>query len=127
MAKQEFLRFQKGDFLAIAIVAVLAVLVALCFLPKGSNSPVQAQIYQSGDLIMTVPLEEDASFTITGKYTNVITVADGRIAVSASDCPGEDCVHSGAIHSSGRSIVCLPNSVEIRVVNAQSDVDFVVG
>ena len=127
MAKQEFLRFRQGDFLAIAIVAVLAVLVALCFLPKGSDSPVQAQIYQSGDLIMTVPLEEDASFTITGKYTNVITVADGRIAVSASDCPGEDCVHSGAIHSSGRSIVCLPNSVEIRVVNAQSDVDFVVG
>ena len=127
MAKQEFLRFQKGDFLAIAIVAVLAVLVALCFLPKDSDSPVQAQIYQSGDLIMTVPLEEDASFTITGKYTNVITVADGRIAVSASDCPGEDCVHSGAIHTSGRSIVCLPNSVEIRVVNAQSDVDFVVG
>lgn len=127
MAKQEFLRFRKGDFLAIAILAVLAVLVALCFLPKGSDSPVQAQIYQSGDLIMTVPLEEDASFTITGKYTNVITVADGRIAVSASDCPGEDCVHSGAIHSSGRSIVCLPNSVEIRVVNAQSDVDFVVG
>ena len=127
MAKQEFLRFRKGDFLAIAIVAVLAVLVALCFLPKGSDSPVQAQIYQSGDLIMTVPLEEDASFTITGKYTNVITVADGRIAVSASDCPGEDCVHSGAIHTSGRSIVCLPNSVEIRVVNAQSDVDFVVG
>lgn len=127
MAKQEFLRFRKGDFLAIAIVAVLAVLVALCFLHKGSDSPVQAQIYQSGDLIMTVPLEEDASFTITGKYTNVITVADGRIAVSASDCPGEDCVHSGAIHSSGRSIVCLPNSVEIRVVNAQSDVDFVVG
>lgn len=127
MAKQEFLRFRKGDFLAIAIVAVLAVLVALCFLPKGSDSPVQAQIYQSGDLIMTVPLEEDASFTITGKYTNVITVADGRIAVSASDCPGEDCVHSGAIHSSGRSIVCLPNSVEIRIVNAQSDVDFVVG
>ena len=127
MAKQEFLRFRKGDFLSIAIVAVLAVLVALCFLPKGSDSPVQAQIYQSGDLIMTVPLEEDASFTITGKYTNVITVADGRIAVSASDCPGEDCVHSGAIHSSGRSIVCLPNSVEIRVVNAQSDVDFVVG
>ena len=127
MAKQEFLRFRKGDFLAIAIVAVLAVLVALCFLPKGSDSPVQAQIYQSGDLIMTVPLEEDASFTITGKYTNVITVADGRIAVSASDCPGEDCVHSGWIGSVGRSIICLPNRVEIRITGTEAEVDFVVG
>ena len=64
---------------------------------------------------------------ITGTYSNTITVEEGKIAITASDCPGEDCVHSGAIHTSGRSIVCLPNGVEVRVVSAQSDVDFVVG
>ena len=127
MPKQEHLRFRKGDLLAVALVAVLATLVAICFLPQKSDVPVQAQIYQEGALVRTLPLDQDASIQISGKYTNVITVENGKIAITASDCPSEDCVHSGAIHSSGRSLVCLPNAVEVRVVNASSDVDFVVG
>ena len=123
----ESLRFRKGDFFAIAIVIALAVLVAFLFLPSGSAGPVMAQIYQNGELIKTLSLKEDTIFEITGKYTNTVTVSGGKIAITATDSPGADCVHSGPIHTSGRSIVCLPNGVEIRVVNAQSDVDFVVG
>ena len=74
-----------------------------------------------------IEIQTASSLEITGKYTNTITVTDGKIAITASDCPGEDCVHSGAIHTTGRSIVCLPNEVEVRIVNASSDVDFVVG
>ena len=127
MKKQEHLRFCKGDLLAVALVVILAVSVAVCFLPKNTSAPVQAEIYQDGNLLKTVSLEEETSFVVTGKYTNTITVEDGRIAITASDCPGEDCVHSGGIHTTGRSIVCLPNGVEVRVVNEASDVDFVVG
>lgn len=125
--KQEYLRFRKGDLLAIALVVILAVSVAVCFLPKDTAMPVQAEIYQDGILVKTVSLDHETAFAVTGKYTNTITVANGNIAITASDCPGEDCVHSGAIHSSGRSIVCLPNAVEVRVVNEASNVDFVVG
>lgn len=121
------LRFRKGDFLAIAIVIVMAVFVAFLFLPKDSSGAVMAQIYQNGELVKTLSLSEDTTLQIAGKYTNTITVQDGKIAITDSDCPGGDCVHSGAIHTSGRSIVCLPNGVEIRVENARSDVDFVVG
>ena len=127
MTKPEYLRFRKGDVLAIVAVAVLAVIVAVSFLPSGDAENVQAQIYQSGELVETLSLDEEQTLEITGKYTNVITVQDGAVFISFSDCPGEDCVHSGAIHSTGRSLVCLPNEVEVRVVNAVSDVDFVVG
>ena len=127
MAKQEILRFRRGDFLAIALVALLAVLVAVFYLPKNSRDPVLAEIYRDGQLLQRVSLDTDTSFEVAGEYTNVITVRDGGIAITASDCPGEDCVHSGAIRSSGRSIVCLPNGVEVRVVTQASDVDFVVG
>ena len=127
MGKQEYLRFRKGDFLAIAAVLLLAVLAAVSFLPGAAAGPVTAEIYQDGQLRKSLSLEADTSFEMTGKYTNVITVQDGQIFISASDCPGEDCVHSGAIHSSGRSLVCLPNGVEVRIVDARSDVDFVVG
>ena len=86
-----------------------------------------AEVYQGGELVKTVPLDVDTSFRITGRYLNTVTVENGKIAITASNCPGEDCVHSGAIHAAGRSLVCLPNEVEVRVVNAKSDVDFVVG
>ena len=66
--------------------------------------------------------------TVGGLYTNRITVRGGRIAITESSCPGEDCVHSGWIDRPGRSLVCLPNRVEIRLEGpaAEDDVDAVV-
>ena len=119
--------FKFGDLLAVAAVLVLAVACFLVFLPRSSEEPAIAQIYRNGQLVKTVSLNETQQFQIQGDYCNTITVAEGKIAIIASDCPGEDCVHSGAIHSPGRSLVCLPNALEIRVVTGQSDVDFVVG
>ena len=127
MAETEKLRFCKGDWLAVALVAVIAVAVMLCFLPRGNEPAAYAQIYLNGQLIKTVPLRENQTFLVEDQYSNEITVADGTIAFTDSDCPGKDCVHSGSIRNTGRSLVCLPNGVEIRVVSAESDVDFVVG
>lgn len=123
----EKLRFRKGDWLAVALVAVTAVIVMLCFLP-GSNDPAAvAQIYLDGKLVKTLPLSKNQTFIVADQYSNEITVKDGAISFTASTCPGQDCVHSGSIHSTGRSLVCLPNRVEIRVVSTDADVDFVVG
>ena len=127
MEKRMRLQFQKGDWLAIAIVGLLAVLVLLLFLPKNTEETAYAEIYLHAEKIKTVSLEEAQTFTITDRYTNEITVKDGKISITHADCPGEDCVHSGAISHSGRSIVCLPNGLEIRIVNHTDDVDFVVG
>ena len=121
------LQFRKGDILAIVLVLALALTVAICFLPKSSQSANQAEIYHDGVLVKTLDLSVSQEFVVEGDYTNTITVKDGKISVTASDCPGEDCVHSAPIHSAGRSIVCLPNSVEVRVTAQTSDVDFVVG
>lgn len=124
---QNRLRFQKGDLLAIGIVIALAVIIGILFLPKQASADCLAEIYQNGQLIRVVSLQEAQEFSVTGRYRNTITVEGGKISITASDCPGEDCVHTGFIGSSNRSIVCLPNSVEIRIVAEESDVDFVVG
>ena len=127
MTHGENLRFRKGDWLAIGLVAVLAVAVLVCFLPSGDTSAAYAEIYLDGQLLHTLPLSENQTLLVEDQYTNHIAIKDGAIAFTASDCPGQDCVHSGAIHTAGRSLVCLPNRVEIRVVGHSSDVDFVVG
>ena len=77
-------------------------------------------------------LEEDRVFYVDGAYRNEVTVQNGTVRVSHSNCPGTDCVFMQPISSPGRTLVCLPNRVEIRVVNADGtaqsddDVDFVV-
>ena len=121
------LDFCRGDLLAILLVVVLAVSTAAFFAVRsedGENRVVR--IYQDGNLIDELPLGKDREIEIAGQYRNTVTILDGKAAITASDCPGEDCVHSGWISGAGRSVVCLPNRVEIRIAG-QSDVDFVVG
>ena len=127
MTDKNNLHFGKGDWLAIGMVIVLAAVVMLCFLPGSNDSAAYAEVYLNGQIIKRVPLQDAQTFVIEDQYSNEITVADGAIAFTASDCPGQDCVHSGSIQSTGRSLVCLPNRVEIRVVSGADDVDFVVG
>lgn len=121
------LRFQKGDYLAVAVTLLLAAVVFLAFLPRETGDTPMAEIYLDGTLVRRVSLDTAAEFSVTGDYMNTVIVRDGKIAVTESDCPGGDCVHSGWIGTFGRSIVCLPNRMEIRIVSAPGDVDFVVG
>lgn len=126
MVSQEMLRFRRGDLLAVAFVLLLAAAVAIGYLPKSGQTAECAEVYRDGELIRIMSLEEDQRFTIEAAYTNVIEVRDGKIGVAESDCPGADCVHSGFIGKPNRSIVCLPNAVELRIVADEADVDFVV-
>ena len=122
------LSFQKGDILAVLLVILLAVCTGAAFLPdKEHKSAAVAEIYQDQKLIKELPLHTDAVVEIDGDYHNVIEIRNGKVAVTASDCPGEDCVHSGWIGLVGRSIICLPNRVEIRITGTEAEVDFVVG
>ena len=106
-------------------VVLAAVLVFAAFLPQTQGA--RAQVYLEGVLVDTLPLDGELTRQYAGRYTNTVRVSGGKVAVTASDCPGEDCVHSGGISAAGRSIVCLPNGLEIRVVGNDGDVDFVVG
>lgn len=121
------LQFQKGDLLAAALPLLLAVVVFLVFLPGKNSSARIAEVYQDGNLMQRISLDTDQIWTVTADYSNTITVCDGKIAITDSDCPGGDCVHTGWIGTSGRSIVCLPNRLEIRVLSDDGDVDFIVG
>ena len=127
MKKREMrLTFCIGDIFAIVLVAAIAVLVSVVFWTGiGSEEGSVVSVYQEGELVREVPLNETTELIVEGTYTNKILVKDGKTAIVESDCPGTDCVHSGWIHEAGRSIVCLPNRVEIRIEGA-SEVDFVV-
>lgn len=121
------LRFQKGDLLAIAVVLALAAAMFALLLPSRNGDAAVVEIYRNGQRIHAFPLNADRQLTVTGDYTNVITISGGKVAITESSCPGGDCVSCGWVSSAGRSIVCLPNGVEIRITGGRSEVDFVVG
>lgn len=125
--ESEKFNFQKADLLVIAAIILFAVLIAVPFLfPARGSEDATVQIYQDGQLIKEVPLQENTTLTVPGQYQNVVQIQDGRVAIMEADCPGNDCVHTGWISTPGASIVCLPNRVEIRIVGS-GGVDLVVG
>lgn len=116
----------KKMIIAAGILAALAAAgIAVFLLMSGAerNNPI-AEIYRNGELIRTVPLSENAEFTIESEDGgfNVVTVEDGKICVSSADCPDKVCVRQGKI-SGTVPIVCLPHRLEIRVVNGNNEVD----
>ena len=125
------LTFRRGD--AVVIAAILAAAIALTaafVLSARRGAAASVEIRQNGEVLAVLPLDEDAEFTVGGAYTNVIEVRGGEVLFAESDCPGQDCVHSGAGSAAGRSLVCLPNRVEVRItadVPDENAVDGVAG
>ena len=127
MKRKIRLNFVRGDILAILLVIVAAAAVMAAYIPnKEADAQPVLQIWQDGRLVREESLDKPVKFEITGEYTNVIAVEKGSVCIIESDCPGSDCVHSGRINQPGRSIVCLPNRVEVRITGS-SEVDFAVG
>lgn len=126
MNKSLKLKFQKGDFIAIILVIGFALaLFCLFFFQKTEGQQGTIQIFQDGNLIEERSLNTKETISVDGPYHNTIVIDEGKVAITQSDCPGADCVHSGWISQVGRSIICLPNRVEIRIVGTD-EVDFVV-
>ena len=122
------LSFCKGDVIVISFVIMLAILIGVVFWMKtGTEQGNVVAVYQEGEKIHELSLDKDTEVLIENDYTNKLIVRDKKVAIVESDCPGRDCVHSGWISGKGRSLVCLPNRVEIRIEgDADSEVDFIV-
>ena len=118
------------DGVVAALVAALAIVTALCFYGRRTGAPQTVTITHRGALIQTIRLTgltETKTVAIDGDYHLEIQVDSGGVCVVHSDCPGQDCVHTGAISRAGQSIVCLPAQVVISLESASSDVDAVLG
>lgn len=118
---------KKADILILIAVLVMAVGIIMYFSQTEADGKT-AIILKDGREINRIDLDSAEKYEITvgGEYTNKIVCENGKISVIESTCPGGVCVSSGSISEAGRSIVCLPNHMEIRITGS-SDVDIVVG
>lgn len=121
-ASRPELKFNRYDAVVAAIVALLAVAVALWFyLPKTQSGELTVVISTGGEETERVKLNNFTETTVTHNgYTLRITADDSGVWVADSDCPTQDCVHTGTITRAGQSIVCLPAQVVVHLEGTAS-------
>lgn len=121
------------DALAAAFVLALAGLVFFGFYGRGGNDgPLTATVSLDGETIGVYTLatmrEELLLSPEALSYPLTIRLTSDGAEVIESTCPSLDCQHTGKIHRSGESIICLPNKLVIRLSGGSDDgVDAVLG
>ena len=116
----------KTWILIIGIVLILCLGLSLPML--FSRAPAShATVTGDGKLLKTVDLGIDQEFTVTSENggINVVTVKDGKIAVTEATCPDHYCMKR-LFCDSGADIVCLPNRLVIHFTEI-SEIDAVIG
>ena len=111
-------------------IAILALMVLLCLgltlLTMGGEEASRAKITSDGKLLRIVDLAIDQEFTVeTENGYNVVTVRDGKIAVTEASCPDHYCMARGFCNN-GAQIVCLPNRLVIEFLG-EAEIDGIVG
>ena len=115
----------KSWMLILAAVLVLSAALSVALLMPREDAA-RAEIWSDGVLLETVDLDVDRVLTVEGKNgTNMVTISDGKIAVTDADCPDHYCMARGYC-SGGAQIVCLPNRLVIKFLGKQA-LDGVVG
>ena len=111
-------------FVVLAVVLLAVGTAALTWGADRSGGAVTAVFSVDGVESEPVSLEEGFSQTVSANgYVLEVCCSDGEIWVESSDCPTQDCVHTGHISRSGQSIVCLPARVIITLKGAADNSD----
>ena len=121
-ASRPELKFNRYDAVVAVVVALLAVAAALWFcLPRTQTGDLTVVISVGGQETQRTGLKDFAPTTLSHNGYTLTVAADGdSVWVSDSDCPTQDCVHTGHIRRGGQSIVCLPAQVVVYLEGAAS-------
>ena len=69
------------------------------------------------------PLNKDGTHILQGSHlgTNKLVIKDGKAYIEEASCPDKQCMKQGKISKAGEMLVCLPNRVVIKIVDANEE------
>ena len=115
----------KADIvLFICLLLMGLALSAWSFAAGGTGQ--QAVVTVDGQHYGTYSLFENQTIEIQQKnHLNKITIKDGTVQMTYSDCHNQVCVKDGKVRMANQSIVCLPNKVMVEITGGEGELDAV--
>ena len=136
MGKMPALKVNRWDGLMAVLVVVFAVVCGVLIWGRTADvGQLTVVVTVDGQEVERIALEDfpDTPQVYSGNgYTLQVssdTDTERGVCVSVSDCPTQDCVHTGTITRTGQSIVCLPARISITLEGQASGdgPDLVIG
>ena len=111
------------NFIIIIVLAVIgAVMLGVSLLRPAADTVI---VKVDGKIVASYQLSDSGTYIIEGvNGTNTLAIENGQAYILEATCPDGLCVKTGHIHTSGQSIICLPNRVVIEITEGVfSDID----
>lgn len=107
---------KKADIILFFLILVFGIGISWWSLSTNTGGD-KAIVTVDGQLYGTYSLLQDQTIEVIQEngHTNYITIKDGKVSMTFSNCQNQVCVNSGAISQTKDSIVCLPNKVMIEI------------
>ena len=125
MKKSEIKLFRLWDIAVFAAILILALVLLLLGLKKDGDAVLvisvdgketEYSLNESRDIVI-----ESEGVTLT------VTVKEGAVWVSKTDCRNALCSHSGKIDKAGQIIVCAPARVSLKINGKGGELDAITG
>ncbi len=112
---------RKADLALFLILLLLGISSVLLISDSGRDGK-QVLIKTGGELYGTYDLNQDQIIKVVYRgHHNNITINNGKVSMSFSDCRNQNCVHQGKISNTSQTIICLPNQVVVEIVDNVKD------
>ena len=113
---------RKADILLAGVLILIGVAASL-WISQFDTSGSRVIIKTDGKVYGSYSISEDRTVTVKqGKKTNTVRIHDGEVSVvTHASCHNQVCVKHKAIHTTGESIICLPNKVVVQIQGKGGD------
>ena len=121
------MKLKKADIILAAVIAIvgIAASVYLTLTDVAVKNGVVV-IHQNNKIYGEYSLYEDREIEVKeNDHINKITIKNGNVQMTFSNCNNQDCVKQGSIDDSSKSIICLPHKVVVEIKSDDSKFDSV--
>lgn len=123
----EAIKKHKWDIIVISAILLVGIISLICVFTLRKEGNV-VTVTVDGEVIGEYSLDVNATYELSGAtatdehpITNILVIKDGVAYLTDANCPDKTCVKRGKIKYVGQSITCLPNKLNVKVVDKAND------